>query len=153
MNSGVFQILVAVAAVLALWVKQRREAARSRGEAPGATGSGRPDPTEEERTRRVQEEIRRKIAQRNAWQAAREDAPPVMTDEPAVASDSEPEGVQSLPDAPRMFARAQALPPRAEPPPAPAAPAGDWLAELRGTQGARRAMVLREILGPPVGLR
>jgi hypothetical protein len=148
-NSGVFQILVAVAAVLALWVKQRRESARSRGERPGAAGSGQPDPTEEERTRRVQEEIRRKIAQRNAWQVAREEAPPVMTEEPPV--EEGPVEVPVLREAPQIPIQAQAPAYRAEP--APAAPADDWLTELRGTQGARRAMVLREILGPPVGLR
>jgi hypothetical protein len=32
-------------------------------------------------------------------------------------------------------------------------PARDWLSELRETSGARRAIVLREILGPPVGLK
>jgi hypothetical protein len=133
-NSGVFQILVAVAAVIALWAKQRREAARSRSEGPAAPAAGQADAMEEERTRRVQEEIRRKIAQRNAGP---EEAPVLA---------------EATPPPPPP------VPARPAPAPAPAAvravePAGDWLAELRGTQGARRAMVLREILGPPVGLR
>jgi len=34
-----------------------------------------------------------------------------------------------------------------------AARRADWLADLRGPQSLRRAIVLREILGPPVGLR
>jgi hypothetical protein len=153
-NSGLFQILVAVAAVIALWAKQRREAARSRGEAPGAPASGRPDPMEEERTRRVQEEIRRKIAQRNAWQAAREENPPAMTEEPPPMEEAPgPEEVAVLREAPPPPEPAPSLPARAAALPASAAPSGDWLTELRGTRGARRAMVLREILGPPVGLR
>jgi hypothetical protein len=33
------------------------------------------------------------------------------------------------------------------------APAHRWLPDLRSPQGLRRAMVLREVLGPPVGLK
>jgi hypothetical protein len=35
----------------------------------------------------------------------------------------------------------------------PFGPRGDLLADLRGARNLRRAMVLREVLGPPVGLR
>jgi hypothetical protein len=38
-------------------------------------------------------------------------------------------------------------------PPISVAPSFAWLSQLRDPQGARRAMVMREVLGPPVGMR
>jgi hypothetical protein len=151
------QILIAVAAVIAIWKKQRRASARSRGEGPAAA---RADPDEEERTRRVQAEIRRKIAQRGAWEDARADRAPPVAEPPPVADEAPSavslpmaDGVPDLPVAPVPATFIQAVPASWEPEPASIAPTVDWLAELRYQRGVRRAMVLREILGPPVALR
>jgi hypothetical protein len=140
------QILIALGVILSLWNKQRQAAARARGEGRPA---GRPDPLEEERTRRVQEEIRRKIADRNAWEEARRAEPPQPGEAAPVEAEPEPEPAA---EAPRPVPAPQVPPERWDPPPA-AAPPRDWLGDLRETQGARRAIILREILGPPVGLR
>jgi hypothetical protein len=133
---------------------------------------------EDERTRRVKEEVRRKIAER---QATRAPAPPAARQETPPETRRLPGGVTEIfapvdADAPpavdyaaeRMrqerlgkeiaaieaglpppIASHQAYaPPSAVPPP----PLG-WLAALRDPLDVRRAIILREILGPPVGLR
>ncbi len=129
---------------------------------------------EAERTRKVQETIRRKIAERRAA------IPPLdpfggpggrlrrLMDQPNVVPvrpDPAPPmaGERALIDGEARLAaqvrQVQAVQQMA-PGPVAAAPAGvlqppvsPWLLELREPSGIRRAIILREILGTPVGLR
>lgn len=157
-SDSIFRTAVALlVTALAIWSNRRRATARAAVRPPAPV---REDPMEAERTRRVQEDIRRKIAQR----AARA-APPVIAaagsepsaPPPSLAMAPPPPADQPLFAAPPSFAAPvspiEASPFRRDPAPAAAPPRRDWLAELRERQGARRAIVLREILGPPVGLR
>jgi hypothetical protein len=116
----------------------------------------------------VQEDIRKKIAQR----AFRANQPPAdlrnerraQRDEPAessaatevlppfVAGKNDP--ISVAPSRPAGSpSPIEASPFRRDLPPAPPAPPPDWLMELRDHAGVRRAILLREILSPPVGLR
>jgi hypothetical protein len=165
MNSEtLFQIVLAVAAAFALWNKQRRSAAKK---AEPARVSREGDAMEAERRRRVQEDIRRKIAQRAArpnppasGEAPPE--PPVAAERfnPVAAGRAGPIGAGKLESvsAPGRQPAAAVSPIEASPfrrdlAPAPPAPPPDWLVELRDHSGVRRAILLREILSPPVGLR
>ena len=188
-------IILALAAAFAAWLKQRaskKPARRSEG-----------DSTEEERTRRVQEEIRRKIAQRRAEGTA---APERVTREreaEPVGQQPEVEPVETseAPETPippvdpfggkDAWSKWRDRRPLAEPPvpavsepalatavappisvpldprPTPSAAIGapspilaqphpvvsPWVSELGGPGGLRKAVVWREILGPPVALR
>jgi hypothetical protein len=160
---------------------------------PGGTKEAAADNDEAERTRRVQEEIRRKISERRA------EAPPPVFLRPAAAepaprwgeilqTDSEEPREESSPardgeleaildrqrelekkmrrlESASSAASAQAGGISADRPASPlsqpgmalqpvsSAPPYGWLALLREREGARRAIVLREVLGPPVGLR
>jgi hypothetical protein len=170
-SETLFQIVLAIGAALALWNKQRRAAAKKAGP---ARVSGNDEAMEAERRRRVQEDIRRKIAQRAARPApleAREEAsqPPMVAEptEPftnggpgrAPAGAFSPAGaakfapVAAPPGGPQPFSPIAASPFRKDLPPAPPAPTPDWLVELRDPSGVRRAILLREILSPPVGLK
>ncbi len=158
-----------------------------------------PAADEAERTRRVQEEVRRKIAERRirpaeeprtaesrpasvsgGWRdiverriaapstldpfggpgrravrpaPAPERFPPADQDDPAVLERQrrlaamsravEPAAVQSTTRLPAFGTALDAQPAVVSP----------WLTELREPAGVRRAILLREILGPPVGLR
>jgi hypothetical protein len=151
----------------------------------GAADAGETDEAEAERTRQVQAEVRRKIAERRS----RPVAPPLVAPRPIAQPLSPPFGWPlgrgARPEsvtAPRPAAPAQPVvsAPALAPPmadrslsadvvarnarafaaataasaAAPSAPAGAALAaELREPNAARRAMLLREILGPPVALR
>ena len=137
---------------------------------PGPTAAP-PSLDETERTRRVREEVQRKIAERRR-EAAPSRAPspapaPAAAMRPAPPADEEDEAEASLQrqqslatqvrvlEEARMAAevRTRALASFA----APNAPAvrspSDWLQELRDPRSVRRAIVLREILSPPVALR
>jgi hypothetical protein len=112
------------------------------------------DPEAEERARRVREEILRKIAERNPSASAGQLRNIVR----AAYQRREPVGGAAAPARAPTYAQ-QALAP-AEPPAAPMAavtPAKSagavWLEELRSHDSARRAIVVREILGPPIALR
>jgi hypothetical protein len=163
------------------------------------SGSARPpagpDAAADERTRRVQEEVRRKIADRQAgrrapvaapasyrgpiaspveaprptavrpsWIDRHADPAPIQIEEPSPAADAEDAAAlarqQKLADqlnALNVAARAaqtrQSAAITASVLPSASAAAEGWLAELRQPQGVRRAILLREILGPPIGLR
>ena len=116
------------------------------------------DPEAEERANRVREEILRKIAERNPSASAGQLRSLVR----AAYQRREPVGgAAERPSSAALPARMakQAVPPPA--PPAGAAAAGAparsagaaWLEELRSRDSARHAILVREILGPPIALR
>jgi len=140
---AIFRTAVPLLAVLAaIWSNRRRAAGRAAVPPPVHAAD---DAMEAERTRRVQEDIRRKIAQRAARAAAPAPAPP-----PVVARGAPEPAARPQPAAAPSPIEATSL--CRDPAPA-AAPKRDWLSDLRDRPGARRAILLREILGPPVGLR
>ena len=168
------QILFLVA-IAVVGILQRLKKPTEAEEARRAT----PTTAQEERTRRIQEEIRRRIMERRGLAPA------------APRSDDDAEESRPFPAAPPMIEEIQ--PVRVEPPipvaaladgkiaaelkrqqemaervreleaakrsratmvaTAVAEPADQSLPELLSRGGLRRAVVLREILGPPVGLR
>ena len=147
---------------------------RARGsqeaERPEPGGQGPPagqDPDDEFRARRVREEILRKIAERRAGSLAPQPAliraermaiepPPIAGEAPAgsrgaadAAAAVRVAGVQPLATAPTGLPPAGALLGGA---PGPSAGAL-WLDVLRSRDTVRRAILVREILGPPIALR
>ena len=173
------QALVAVAiAVVAILQKfKQARTQETAGEAPARDGQ------EAERTRRIQEEIRRRIMERRGLMPAPPAAPdsveeapefpepppmfeevrPVMVEPPLQAMDAAaaPGYSGELERQQQMFAQLRELetarPAHARIAPATveapvAAPANRLPADLRTPAGLRRAVVLREILGPPVGM-
>jgi hypothetical protein len=128
------------------------------------------DPDEAQRTRRVREDILRKIAERRAGTAAppprvREARPGPATPAIAGAASSGNRGTsQGAAATGSAVVQAPVAGPLAGTPFAPPASplsggvpiptAGSlWLDELRTRDSARRAILVREILGPPVALR
>jgi hypothetical protein len=172
-----FVVAIAIVAVL-----QKLKLVRPGENPPGAPPAG---PEDAERTRRIQEEIRRRIMERRGLMPA---APP-----PRDVAEAAPD----FPESPPMIAEARPImvaPPPLESTegaatpggspefeqqqrlieqfreleasrqastvtvPGPTATGGTALAyrrlpDLRSPKGLRRAMVLREVLDPPVGLR
>ena len=200
-NREVLAVLFVAFAWLAqkLGIAKEKRAVKSAG--PKGTAS---ENDEAERTRRVQEEIRRKIAERRAVappvlpssRLGREPAPPVVAPRPAAPppvswgdvlepQSGEPReeelptramDLEAVLDRQRGLGEkmrrlesaslaasaeaggytaggAVAMLAQLEPVMPASPPSFAWLSELRERQGARRAMVLREVLGPPVGLR
>jgi len=170
-----FFIFVAVSMVRnALRVAKRLNQPPSSSRPPEAE-----DPEVAERTRRIQEMIRRKIAERRGEPAATEVAPvgpemepPVMLEEvpaepaynPTTAAVLERQqqlaGQMRALEAARMSEQRRAtqvtadLKTEAESERGMfTASHGELLADLRDPVSLRRAFVLREVLGPPVGLR
>jgi len=176
------QVLIVIAAAV-FAILQKFKIVRTPGtNAPAAEE----DPEQAERTRRVQEEIRRRIMERRGQppglpteteaEPAQFPAPPPVIGEvrpalvpppvaPAVvvlsADRQEMKRQEVLLDQLRQWeAVAPAI--AAGESASAAGPGagvtgtgrtGSWLADLRSPAGLRRAVVLREILGPPVGLR
>jgi len=190
------QIVLAIAAALAAWLNQRKQAAGGlEGEDESSTVTG-----EDDQTRRVQEEVRRKIAERRGQPAPEpvaplrrdpEALPPVIAPRP-VAREIPPSLRDRL-EAKLAQARVreeaaartrslalqeqtrklesdeaavvqrenetrhrQVLAVRAAESAAVTTAANVravWLNQLRQPQQVRQAIVLREILGPPVGLQ
>jgi hypothetical protein len=170
-----FLVAIAVTAIL-----QRLKKAHEGEEAPRTAPA---TPGDDERTRRIQEEIRRRIMERRGLAPA------------APQSGDDREGPRPFPAAPPMIEEVR--PVRVEAPPVVAAadakiaaelkrqqeiverirqletakrsrvaavspgsvstavaePADRSLPDLQSRSGLRRAIMLREILGPPVGLR
>jgi hypothetical protein len=172
------QVLFAIVIVIAAILQKLKQSGggKTAGEAPAM------DPQEAERTRRIQEEIRRRIMERRGLLPAAppvtageapeypeplamsEEMPPVMVEPPLQAMDAaaEPGYSRELERQQQMLARLQELetarPAHAGIAPAiveapVSAPANRLPADLRTPAGLRRAVVLREILGPPVGMR
>lgn len=193
------QLIIAVAAAIAYWLNQRRQAQADDGEENAAGPVRRDfnaDPEEAERTRRIQEEIRRKIAER-AGGGPIQVPPPAPEPPPLFRTETSAPRPVAAPLPSREFTRQADAPPVAQPPPFQASAAailerqrqledqmreldaarkaaqrkamavaaqsaaqpaatereGGLLADLRGARNLRRAIVLREVLGPPVGLR
>jgi hypothetical protein len=150
-----FWILVAA---LVGWIIQRMNAAKKKAD-PARRQAEADAASEEERTRRVQEAVQRRIAERRGGlQPARVPVPP----RPIVVLPAEPppeleELVQvvrpvELPKPPSL-AMAGPKPPVMNTPPIPLAPVHPIVEELRQPESARRAILLREILGPPIAQR
>jgi hypothetical protein len=154
-NPAILLVLVALAARFL-----RRRSAASRAESAGAPAPGG---REDERTRRVREEVQRRIAERRmeaapppvAARAAPVSVPPARPPAPAPVSDIEEvlaeqrklaEEVQALDRARPVFSRAPVAAAAAVQAREPGLPG------LGSPQTARQAIVLREVLGPPRGL-
>jgi hypothetical protein len=199
--------LLAFLFVAVAWLAQKLGGAKNRKAATGERPKGAAvDDGEAERTRRVQEEIRRRIAERRlaappVLAPLRADRKPVSLGDPQPAG-SEPGGLwggvfqteieesqaaspsasdvelaavlarqreleekmrrlESASSAASAEAGGISAGARTSPfsqtgmamPPVSSAPPNAWLSQLRERQGARNAMVLREVMGPPVGLR
>lgn len=190
------QLILIVASAFAWWLTQRKQRSAEDESPPHPLPDEPVAPFDEaERTRRIQEEIRRKIAQRHApsgapeapaerpmpqppplipREAARPVPPPlVLTPKRETAEWTEAdqnllerqrrlqEQLRSLEEQ-RRAARAQAstFPPATASTASGRAVAGahrglpvDWRAALRDRASLRQAVVLREVLSPPVALR
>ena len=164
-NLGSYLPVVIVAITWLLGAKATRGVKRTMSQAA-------PPPIDEtERTRRVREEVQRKIAERRRDAAASrpesQPAPPVAATRPAPPADEEDEAEAALQRQQSLAAQVRAL---EESRPAaqvrtralasfaaPNGPAGlspqDWLQELRDPRSVRRAIILREILGEPAAFR
>ncbi len=197
------QVVIAVAAAIAYWFNQQKTAVRE--DKDSAAPESNPfeqvsnEGGEDERTRRVQHEIRRKIAERRGIApqpsaaprpAVQPVAPPYVAPRPvaremtgglrerleaklaeararteAAAREArrQREEEERALEAERIATQvrateiaAQATLASAALPPAETKNAREvrpWPGELRDPQSLRRAMILREVLGPPVGLR
>ncbi len=187
------QLIIVIGGAVAYWLNQRKR--EKEGQDADYDGDGVPETRgpvapnadaleEAERTRRIQEEIRRKILERRGGTP-----PPVAVPEPAAEYREEPEWLEEgprprpAPVAPppledAVLARQRALQEQLQaleerrtaarartssfpPPPPPLATAGGrrssalpaLVASLRDPAAVRRAILLREVLGPPVSLR
>jgi hypothetical protein len=175
-------VLVFVLVVVSIARNALRVARRLAEQTPAPRPSDAYDPAMSERTRRIQEEIRRKIAERRGAAGSAppplepmgepvfespvpEEEPPV---EPAFSSSQSAimERQQQLADqmhaleASRLAEQRRAAQTLAAVKTAAeseggllAGSRGDLLADLRDSRSLRRAFVLREVLGAPVGLR
>jgi hypothetical protein len=183
------QVLVVIAvAVVAILQKLKKIRPPAAGPAPAAE-----DPEQAERTRRIQDEIRRRIMERRGqmpgWLMGPEAElqpepaaePPPIPAPPPLIEDARP--VVAVPEVPvmvlqsddqremerqrlqlvelRMWEAGAPVRPGGEPMPAAGAGPGakesgkraPLRADLRNPAALRRAVVLREILGPPVALQ
>ena len=149
----------------AIWLANLLARARRRSaEADDAPGPGRAapavrptaeDPGEDERTRRVRAEILRRIAERRAVAPPAQPARATIERWPAGRPEPAAEAAARTEHPPAPSQGARASPPAAPAWAAAAAPPAGaaFLEELRGRESARRAILVREILGPPVALR
>ncbi len=193
-------VLIAIATVIARVLMKRNQAGADEDDKPPAKEYEFDDPELAERTRKIREEIQRKIAERRGQHAqppalqpvqprpapierSPEATPPpitlpeifreVLQPKPApvppvprrtvavnIAEEAERQAalLQKLQEAELMKAAAQrrvvfeASTADKEPAALQKAKAG-MLEDLRDPQALRRAFVLREVLGPPVGMR
>jgi hypothetical protein len=183
------RLIVVVGGAIAYWLNQRRkareeeQASRMQGQAPAREPIASGD--EAERTRRIQEEIRRKILERMGGGARSQPPAPVATKteppplivapQPSRADYTQREESQvandeAILESQRQLAaklreldekrrehmsRAEVFAEKTAETMAVSTTAvrGSLLADLRSPLSARRAMVLREVLGPPVGAR
>jgi hypothetical protein len=176
-----FQILIGVAGVVAYWINQLRKNAAARSEEGQQRNPLGELAEADERTRRIQEEIRRKIAERRAGAPAAPAQPlrsPAAAPAPVVSVRSDESAAPAYQpekwmdetvlerqralaaqlaalEASRAAAVREAQAARTPAPVVAAAPSGELslLQELRTARSLRKAIVLREVLGPPVALR
>jgi len=166
-NPRLLLVLVAGAAWL---FKNLLSAVRARPAVrPGEGGMGGAGAEDEaERTRRVQEEVRRRIAEkRSEWRPAEGEpmdpfeveipsSPPEFAAPRPSVGPTPPRRVPIQPQAsvqapvPTQVAKPTLAP---APVPATASAGADLLLEIHNPMQARRAIILREVLGPPVALR
>lgn len=177
------QLLLVIAGSVAYWLNQRRR--EKSGESADYDEDGIPEnrPTvalnadameEEVRTRRIQEEIRRKIEERRSGGASAP-VPPPLREEVAPRSAPQPpalddgvlgrqralqEQLEALVerrraalaaarnDSPVTASATSAMAVGTAPP-----KSGALLRDLRNPESIRRAIILREVLGPPLALR
>ena len=177
----IFVIIMAVSSLL--------KKVKASDETPSAPAERPPldDTDDGERTRRLQEEIRRKIAERRGlavpppvpvappalpvwadkeegspWVYKREEPPPIVMEVPAIdpilerqRALAEQLAALQLRQATVSKASQEAWAPRV--PVAAAASTNfeeiNWLRELRNARSLRKAIILREVIGPPVALR
>ncbi|HTZ20584.1 MAG TPA: hypothetical protein VMC06_06855 [Opitutaceae bacterium] len=205
------QVVIVIAGAIAYWLNQRQ---RIKQGLPPVDEDGNPIPQKHPpqaalegtddaaRTRRIQEEIRRKIAERRGEPGAPSAPPPMTIPAPVRRVEAPPPVFQDPVQEMMKELQRRLVPVPAAPPPPPAidqaalarqreiedrfkaleaqqqaaqqrvadikatdaataasaelayqASSAGWLAELHDPQTARRAIVLREILGTPVGLR
>jgi hypothetical protein len=198
------QVIIAVAGAIAYWLVQRQRAKQG---LPPTDEDGRVIPSaaapttvtdidEAERTRRIQEEIRRKIAERRSGTPTTPREPPTVVPAPARTEATPPpvfpepmqemmrelqkrfapepsapapepeidreavarqrdldEKFQALEAAKRAAQKRAAIIAEAEVVASTPSMSDTWITDLRDPQNIRRAIILREILGPPVGLR
>jgi hypothetical protein len=202
------QLVIVIASAFAYWLNQRRQGAEEKPPPESTLENDREHYEELRRRKKIQDDIRRKIAERRG-----EASPPVQSSQRQTQGDRpSPQSPQPVePAAPEIppFLRElmgipEAEPERAAPPPMPeVAPVSDrqsrmeaelrelevkrkeaeamaakvrssakakklraatragsdnmsdreWLATLRNSKSARRAVVLREILGKPIALK
>ena len=166
------QLVIAAAAAFAYWLNARKQSqAEAEEERPEVTfqDDSREAAEEAERARRIREEIRRKISERSAGGPPPLTPPPMRSEpppprfEPVVDTgmlDQQRRLQQQLEEVVRTKQRAEAL--RQGMPELPksaptvrrrTAPVGSLRADLRDGRSLRRAVILREVLGLPVGLR
>ncbi|MBW8781347.1 MAG: hypothetical protein JF599_05600 [Verrucomicrobia bacterium] len=177
-----FQILIGIAGVVAYWINQLRKNAAARSEESPQRNPLGELAEADERTRRIQEEIRRKIAERRGASApaapvqpvrsqAEAPAPVVIVRNDELAAPAyQPEkwmdetvlerqrvlaAQLAALEASRAAAVREAQTVRTPASVVVTAPAGELslLQELRTARSLRQAIVLREVLGPPVALR
>lgn len=183
------RLIVIVGGAIAYWLNQRRkakeeeEAARTMAPAQPKTQAGE----DAERTRRIQEEIRRKIRERAGGATSPTAAPPPIPEASPLSTRERPKGAayvepsveqqeQTVAADQAMLERQQQLAAklrelqqqrREHDRPAEVfaektalamsasgtSILGSPLADLRNPTAVRRAIILREVLGTPVGLR
>jgi hypothetical protein len=176
------QVLIFVAIAVAAVFQRLKKANDGAGAGPAAAPA---DPEEEARTRRIQEEIRRRIMERRGLAPSPQPAsgtapepprfptaPPLIEEVRSYRVEPPAEAAAEAPDVQRAAAelkRQQELAERVRELDAARharaavatesakialeAAANRPLPDLRSPSGLRRAIVLREVLGPPVGLR
>lgn len=192
------QIIIAIAGAIAYWLNARKK--EKAGEPADYDGDGKPDTLQQDRrslreqtdpaqhddnTRRVQDEIRRLIAERNRSEGRpgpvpipveQPTPPPLRRREPEPAAYAEARREEAERESAAVLERQRGLADQfaelqarraeatreakavwtAKPEPtAVTARGGDvsLLRELRNARSLRKAVVLREVLGTPVGLR
>ena len=185
------QLIIAIAGAVAWWLNQRKQAQAGDAEAPKKEATFE-DPDLAERTRRIREDIQRKIAERaKAYtqtpaapqpvvrKAEPVDAPPILrevarrpVEQPTLsrAATSHAEAQRNAEILEQQVALAEKLREATELKVAALrrmqfenqVSTGDQAAvvargalgdDLRNPDSLRRAFILREIIGPPVGLR
>jgi hypothetical protein len=184
-----FRLIVIVGGAIAYWLNQRRKA-KEEEEAARTIAPSKPNAPvndEAERVRRIQEEIRRKIAERVGGVTRPVSAPPPLKTAPQPTLRREQTAAEAYTEtqaeAEQLVAADQAMLERQQMLAAKlrelkeqrrehdrpsevfaektaiamaasgTAVRGSLLADLREPASVRRAIVLREVLGTPVGLR